>query len=125
MQYSTKKNALLAVMVAAAALVAVDANAAKKAVPGKPAVVAKADTAVDVPPPSGSWESTPPAAEGYVWSAGYYEWKDGHYAWKKGEWVLTREGMEYRQHKWVQRPDGKYTLTGGDWVPATDKVSKR
>ena len=122
MQYSAKKNALLAVMVAAAALVAVDANAAKKAAPAKPA--AKAETAVDVPPPSGSWEPKPPAAEGYVWSGGYYEWKDGRYAWKAGEWVLTREGMEYRQHKWVQRADGKYVLTGGDWVP-NEKVSKR
>jgi hypothetical protein len=24
--------------------------------------------------------------------------------------------MDYRQHKWVQRADGKYILTGGDWV---------
>ena len=124
MQYSAKKNVLLAVMLAAAATAAVDANAAKKPAPAKPAVVAKADAAVDVPPPSGSWEPSPPPAQGYVWSTGYYQWKDGHYAWKAGEWVLLKEGMEYRQHKWVQRPDGKYVLTGGDWV-ASDKVSKR
>ncbi|MCG2592887.1 hypothetical protein LZ009_08850 [Ramlibacter sp. XY19] len=123
MQYSAKKNALLAVMVAAAALVAVDANAARNSAPAKPA--AKTEAAVDVPPPSGTWESKPPPAEGYVWSTGYYEWKDGRYAWKKGEWVLLKEGMEYRQHKWVQRADGKYVLTGGDWVAAGDKVSKR
>ena len=124
MQYSFKKQVLLALMVAAAATVAVDANAAKKAAPAKPVAVAKAEMAVDVPPPSGSWETKPPPAEGYVWSAGYYEWKDGRYAWKQGEWVLLKPGMEYRQHKWVQRPDGKYVLTGGDWVPS-EKVSKR
>ena len=125
MQYSSKNKVLLAILMAAAATVAVDANAAtKKPAPAKPVVVAKAEVAVDVAPPSGSWESRPPAAEGYVWSAGYYEWKDGRYAWKQGEWVLLKPGMEYRQHKWVQRADGKWTLTGGDWVD-NDKVSKR
>src|SRR6478609_5537985 len=116
MQYSAKNKVVLALMVAAAATITVDANARKPA-PAKPAV--------DVPPPSGTWESAPPPSPGYVWSAGYYEWKDGHYAWKKGEWVLLKEGMEYRQHKWAQRADGKWVLTGGDWVAASDKVSKR
>jgi hypothetical protein len=124
MQYCAKNKVVLALMVAAAAMVAADANAKKPAAAARPAVVAKAETAVDVPPPSGSWESKPPPAEGYVWSTGYYEWKDGHYAWKKGEWVLIKEGMEYRQHKWAQRADGKWVLGGGDWVPS-DKVSKR
>jgi hypothetical protein len=123
MQYSAKNKVVLALLVAAAATMAVDANA-KKPAAAKPAAVAKADPAVDVPPPSGTWESTPPPAAGYVWSTGYYEWKDGHYAWKKGEWVLLKEGMEYRQHKWAQRADGKWLLTGGDWV-SSDKVSKR
>lgn len=72
---------------------------------------------VEVPPPSGTWEGTPPPAEGYVWSAGYHAWKDSHYEWKAGEWVLDRPGFDYRQHKWTQRADGKWTLTGGDWVP--------
>ena len=124
MQYSAKNKVVLALMVAAAATITVDANARKPA-PAKPAVVAKADTAVDVPPPSGTWETAQAPANGHVWSSGYYEWKDGHYAWKKGEWVLLKEGMEYRQHKWAQRADGKWVLTGGDWVPAGDKVSKR
>jgi hypothetical protein len=123
MQYSAKNKVVLALLVAAAATMAVDANA-KKPAATKPAAVAKADAGVDVPPPSGTWESTPPPAPGYVWSTGYYEWKDGHYAWKKGEWVLLKEGMEYRQHKWAQRADGKWLLTGGDWV-SSDKVSKR
>ena len=123
MQYSSKNKVLLAMLVAAAATVAVDANARKPA-PAKPVAVAKADVAVDVAPPSGSWESKPPPAEGYVWSTGYYEWKDGRYAWKQGEWVLLKPGMEYRQHKWAQRADGKWVLTGGDWV-TNEKVSKK
>ncbi|HEY8708636.1 MAG TPA: hypothetical protein VIM34_11625, partial [Burkholderiaceae bacterium] len=58
-----------------------------------------------------------------LWSTGYFEWKDGHYAWKQGEWVLAKEGMEYRQHKWVQRADGKWILTGGDWMNPQDSVA--
>ena len=116
------KSILLALAFATAATLAVDANAKK---PPKHAAPREAPVvAVDVPPPSGNWEAPAPAAQGYVWSKGYYEWKDGHYAWKKGEWVLLKEGMEYRQHKWSQRADGKWVLTGGDWVPS-DKVSKR
>ena len=108
---------LLALLVTAAATVAVDANA-KKPAPAKPAAAAKAPevVAVDVAPPSGSWESPQAPANGHIWSAGYYEWKDGRYAWKQGEWVLDRPGMDFRQHKWAQRADGKWILTGGDWV---------
>jgi hypothetical protein len=124
MQYSAKNKVLLAMMVAAAATLALDANA-KKPAATRPAVAAKADAGIDVPPPSGTWESKPPPAEGYVWSTGYYEWKDGRYAWKQGEWVLTKPGMEYRQHKWAQRADGKWVLTGGDWVAANEKVAGR
>ncbi|GAC1600490.1 MAG: hypothetical protein NVS3B2_02700 [Ramlibacter sp.] len=116
---------LLALVVATAATVAVDANAktpatvkAAVAAPRAPDVVA-----VDVPPPSGSWEPAVAPANGHIWSGGYYQWKDGHYAWKKGEWVLARAGMEYRQHRWVQRADGKYVLTGGDWISPQDKVA--
>lgn len=109
---------LLALVMTAAATVAIDANA-KKPVPAKAADV----VAVDVPPPSGNWEAMQAPANGHIWSSGYYEWKDGHYAWKQGEWVLAREGMEYRQRKWVQRADGKWILTGGDWVNPGDKVA--
>jgi hypothetical protein len=116
---------LLALLMTVAATAALDANA-KKPVPAKAAVVKAAEVvAVDVPPPSGSWEAMQAPANGHLWSAGYYQWKDGHYAWKQGEWVLAREGMEYRQHKWVQRADGKWILTGGDWVTAGDKVAGR
>jgi hypothetical protein len=86
---------------------------------------APAVVAVEVPPPSGTWEGAPPPAEGYVWSAGYYEWKDGRYQWAKGEWVLIKPGMEYRQHKWVQRADGKWVLTGGDWVRRDDDNDRK
>jgi len=71
----------------------------------------------DVAPPSGSWEAAPAPNKDYVWSKGYYEWKDGRYQWTAGEWVLKQEGMEYAQHQWVKRPDGKYELTGGKFVP--------
>ena len=40
-----------------------------------------------------------------------------------GEWVPAKSGMEYRQRKWVQRADGKWILTGGDWVTPTDKLA--
>ena len=115
---------LLALLVTAAATTALDANA-KKPAPAKAAAVGKAPevVAVDVAPPSGSWEKKVEPANGHVWSAGYYEWKDGRYAWKAGEWVLARDGMEYRQHKWVQRADGKWILTGGDWVAEREKVA--
>lgn len=99
---------------------------AKKPAPAKAAKAAPAapkEVAVDVPPPSGNWEPKAPAAEGYVWSGGYYQWKDGHYEWKAGEWVLAKEGMDYRQHKWQQRADGKWILTGGDWVPHGESVA--
>lgn len=116
-------NKVLLALVVAAAAVAPDANA-KKPVPAKAAATRAAEpVAVDVPPPSGTWEAKAPAAEGYVWSAGFYEWKDGRYAWKPGEWVLAKPGMEYRQHKWVQRADGKWILTGGDWVNPQDNLA--
>src|SRR6476660_6125432 len=85
-------------------------KAAKK--PEPEAVVA------DVAPPSGSWEATPAPNKDYVWSKGYYDWKDGRFQWTPGEWVLKQEGKDYEQHKWVQRPDGKYELAGGKFVPA-------
>ncbi|MFL6693469.1 MAG: hypothetical protein ACJ8GO_10960, partial [Ramlibacter sp.] len=40
------------------------------------------------------------------------------YQWTAGEWVLKEEGKDYQQHQWVQRPDGKYELTGGKFVPS-------
>lgn len=115
---------LLALVFTMAATLTVDADA-KKPAATKPAAAARAPeaVAVDVPPPSGNWEPSVPPANGHVFSAGYYEWKDGHYQWKKGEWVLAREGMEYRQHKWVQRADGKWILTGGDWVGRGESVA--
>ena len=118
-----RNKIVLALVVTLAATLGLDANAKKPvhhkaAAPKAPEVVA-----VDVAPPSGTWEGKPPVAEGYVWSTGYYEWKDGHYAWKPGEWVLAKEGMEYRQHKWVQRPDHKWILTGGDWVAPHESVA--
>ena len=76
-------------------------------------------------PASCARRATPPGrppAEGYVWSTGYYEWKDGRYAWKQGEWVLIKPGLEYRQHKWAQRADGKWLLTGGDHQRQHDLV---
>jgi hypothetical protein len=118
-----KKSILLALAVATAATVAVDANARKPARPAHAAPKEAPVVAVDVPPPSGNWEAPAPAAQGYVWSKGYYEWKDGHYAWKPGEWVLAKEGMEYRQYQWVQRPDKKWILTGGDWVAPGEHVA--
>ncbi|MFC5500295.1 hypothetical protein ACFPOE_22320 [Caenimonas terrae] len=112
---------LLTLLMAAAATVAVDANA-KKPAPAKVAAPAKVEAvAVDVAPPSGSWESPQAPANGHIWSSGYYEWKDGHYTWKQGEWILDKPGMDYRQHKWAQRADGKWVLTGGDWV--SEKVA--
>lgn len=111
---------VLTLVLAAAATVTMDANA-KKPAPAKAA--APEVIAVDVAPPSGSWEGKPAPANGHLWSSGYYEWKDGRYAWKKGEWVLAREGMDYRQHQWVKRGDGKWVLTGGDWVRPKDDVA--
>ena len=113
---------LLALVLTAATTIALDANA-KKPAPAKAA--AAQEVAVDVPPPSGSWEPKVAPANGHIWSAGYYEWKDSRYAWKAGEWVLAREGMEYRQHKWVQRADGKWILTGGAWVSAPEKTAEK
>lgn len=113
----------LALVMAVAATVAVDANARKPA-PAK-AAAAPEVVAVDVAPPSGTWEAKPAPANGHLWSSGYYEWKDGRYAWKPGEWVLAREGMEYRQHQWKQRADGKWILTGGDWVTPKDSVAQK
>lgn len=114
-----RNQALLAFAIAASATLAVDAEARKPAAAGKP----PAEVAVDVPPPSGTWEPSPAPANGHVWSAGYYEWTGERYQWKPGQWVLAREGMEYRQRRWVQRPDGKWILTGGDWVDKPDSVA--
>lgn len=111
-------------IVAIAATFAFDAAAKKPAAKHVAAAKHEAEpVTADVPPPSGTWEATPSPAEGYVWSAGFYDWKDGHYVWKPGEWVLSKEGMEYRQHKWVQRPDHKWVLTGGDWVKPQENVA--
>lgn len=119
-----RNTMLLALAIAACATMAVDANAKKPAKHANHAAAREpAVVAVDVPPPSGNWEAAAPSAQGYVWSKGYYEWKDGHYAWKPGEWVLAKEGMEYRQHRWVQREDKKWILTGGDWVAPGENVA--
>lgn len=116
---------LLTLFMITAATVTIDANARKPT--AKPAAVAREPevVAVDVAPPSGSWEAMPAPANGHVWSGGYYEWKDDHYVWKAGEWVLAKPGMEYRQHKWVQRADGKWVLTGGDWVTPQEKTAEK
>jgi hypothetical protein len=125
-EQSMNKTAGAVLLAVAAALLAPGVQAAgkekttkavkaAKAAPAKPAKAA-VETVSSVPPPSGSWEGKPPPAEGYVWSQGYYEWRDGRYQWKKGDWVLSKPGMEYRQHAWVQRGDGKWHLIGGDWV---------
>ncbi|NKE68365.1 hypothetical protein RAMLITH_21335 [Ramlibacter sp. RBP-2] len=114
-----RNQVLLALVIAASATLAVDVQAKKPA----PARKAPAEVAVDVPPPSGTWEPSPAPANGHVWSAGYYDWTGDRYQWKPGEWVLAKEGMEYRQRKWVQRADGKWILTGGDWVEKPDNVA--
>lgn len=82
-------------------------------------------TAVDVPPPSGTWEATPPPNADYVWAKGYHRWTGDHYEWTPGEWVLKKEGMTYRQRQWSQRADGKWVLTGGDWVSSTAASGNR
>ena len=114
MQHRTMGAALLTLAIAASPLAMAagkkDRAAAKKAPVEQPVVT-------DVAPPSGSWEAAPPPNKDYVWSKGYYEWKDGRYQWTAGEWVLKKEGMEYAQREWVKRPDGKFELTGGKFVP--------
>jgi len=112
MQYRSMGAALLSLAIMAGPL-AMAAGKKEKVAAKKPveqAIVA------DVAPPSGSWEATPAPNKDYIWSKGFYEWKDGRYQWKAGEWVLKEEGKEYEQHKWVQRSDGKYELTGGKFV---------
>jgi len=114
MQHRTMGAALLALAIAASPLAMAAGKKKEKAAAKKPveqAVVA------DVAPPSGSWEAIPAPNKDYVWSKGYYDWKDGRFQWTPGEWVLKQEGKEYEQHKWVQRPDGKYELAGGKFVP--------
>ena len=78
---------LVALLVTAAATVATDAYA-KKPLATTPAAAAKAPevVAVDVAPPSGTWETPKAPANGHIWSDGYHEWKDGRYAWSGGEW---------------------------------------
>jgi hypothetical protein len=124
--FSMKHNKLLlTLLVVAAATVAIDGNAKKPST--KPVAVAREAevVAVDVPPPSGSWETMPAPANGHIWSGGYYVWKNDHYVWKAGEWILEKAGMEYRQHKWEQRADGKWMLTGGDWVTPQEKTASK
>jgi hypothetical protein len=124
-----KRNMKLAALatVVLLGLAGTSAMAAKEAKNAKPAKVAKAPqpVLVDVPPPSGTWEATPPPAEGWTWSAGYHRWEGERYVWTPGEWILTKEGHDYRQRRWVER-DGKWMLTGGDWVSRdADVAGKR
>jgi hypothetical protein len=116
---------LLLAAVTLAGSTAFAAKPAKQPVKAAAPAVAKAAAPVltSVPPPSGQWEGKPPPADGYVWSQGYYEWKSDRYAWKPGEWVPAKPGMEYRQRQWVQRSDGKWQLSGGDWVAAGQQVA--
>jgi hypothetical protein len=116
---------MLALVLTTATTLTMNAHA-RKPVAAKVAAtapVAAEVVVVDVPPPSGTWEKAVAPANGYIWSGGYYEWKDGRFAWKPGEWVLARAGMEYRQHHWIKRADGKYVLAGGDWGNQQDKVA--
>ena len=91
----------------------------------KPVAEKTVVTAVDVPPPSGTWEAAPPPNADYVWSKGYHRWTDGHYEWTPGEWVRKKDGMTYRQRQWTQRADGKWVLTGGEWVPSSSVAGNR
>ncbi len=116
---------LAAVAAALAMAMAGPALAAKQSEKKAAKPVAEKVVAVDVPPPSGSWEATPPPNADYVWAKGYHRWTGDHYEWTPGEWVLKKEGMTYRQRQWSQRPDGKWVLTGGDWVSASSVSGNR
>jgi hypothetical protein len=107
--------ALAAALLGAASVPALAAKSSGKAAAATPKPVI-----VTVAPPSGTWEATPPPAEGWLWSAGYHAWRDGRFVWQPGEWIALKPGHEYRQHRWVQVADGQWKLTGGDWVK-TDK----
>ena len=117
------KTFLVAVL-AAGTLMALGNMPARAAPRVTPAAAAAPAVVVKVAPPSGVWETAPPPAEGYVWSAGYFQWKGDRYAWTAGEWLPLRTGFDYRQRHWVQRDDGLWTLTGGDWVRKTEEVAR-
>lgn len=117
MHLPKKTSAVLAAALLGCALV--PAQAAKQA--KEKAAAATKPVIVTIAPPSGTWEATPPPAVGWLWSAGYHDWRDGRFVWTPGEWILLKPGHEYRQHKWVQVADGRWKLTGGDWVKADDK----
>jgi hypothetical protein len=121
MQHRTMGAALLSLALLASPF-AMAAGKKDKAAANKPAEPPA--MVADVAPPSGSWEATPAPNKDYVWSKGYYVWKDGRYQWTAGEWVLKEEGKEYQQHQWVRRPDGKYELTGGKFVPSGEAAHK-
>ena len=121
---NTKRLIGLAALAAIGAWPALAQTATDTAAVVTDAAAAAPAVVVKVAPPSGVWETAPPPAEGYVWSAGYFQWKGDRYAWTAGEWLPLRAGFDYRQRHWVQRDDGLWTLMGGDWVRKTEQVAR-
>lgn len=70
---------------------------------------------VRIAPPAPVVETVPATRPGYVWAPGHYEWRHGQYVWERGHWIAERRGYEYREPRWVQRPNGEWFMVGGNW----------
>lgn len=88
-------------------------------------IVAPADATITVQtaPPAPAYEAVPAPREGYVWAPGHYAWRHGRYVWIGGDWLAARPGYAWQAARWVQRPDGHWTLVAGRWV-AADRVAR-
>jgi hypothetical protein len=108
-------------LVAAGALMGL----ASTAVQAAPAVVATSPGGyvIQYAPPAPVFERAPAAREGYVWVPGRYDWRDGRYVWMQGHWMQDRPGYDWREARWVQRPDGSWFLSQGEWV-RTERLSR-
>lgn len=79
-----------------------------------PAVLARTEVYINVPPPAVRYEAVPAPRAGYVWSPGYWNWRNNRHVWSNGRWERNRAGYYYHPNRWVER-DGRWRNERSRW----------
>lgn len=73
-----------------------------------------ADFYVTIDPPVRRVEHMEPRS-GFVIVPGNWEWRRGRHHWVAGHYVAERQGYRYRNDRWVQHSNNKWTMQRGGW----------
>ncbi|MCZ2105504.1 MAG: hypothetical protein OZ923_05580 [Comamonadaceae bacterium] len=81
------------------------------------APVASGEIYAPVAPPPPQYEVVPAVPfPGAVWIGGYWNWEGRRHVWVPGRYVRPRPGYHWQASRWVQRPNGSWSLRAGGWV---------